>query len=146
MTMRCDQIMKKNPECVTPDETALVAARKMRSSHIGFLPVCELASGKVAGTLTDRDLCIRVCAEDKKGSETKISEVMTREVITCRPEQDVSEAAELMAENHKSRIMVVDGAGKLVGVISLSDIATYDSSVATRTMREVSEREVQQSP
>ena len=138
--MRCEQLMKKDVECVSPEDTAEVAARRMRDQNIGFLPVCG-TDGKVVGTVTDRDLAIRLLAEGRDGSQP-LDAVMTREVISCRPEDDLKKAEELMARHHKSRIMCVDERGKLVGVISLSDIAqAEDPSRAAQTMRGVSERE-----
>ena len=67
---------------------------------------------------------------------------MTREVIACYPQDDIEVAKELMADNRKSRIMCVDDAGALVGIISLSDIAKLEGDGASRTLREVSRREV----
>ncbi len=142
--MRCEEIMKKDVECVKQQDTVQSAAMKMRDSNVGFLPVCD-NNMKVMGTITDRDITIRVCAENKMPGSTKIGDVMTREAISCRPEDDVHKAEELRGKHQKSRMMVVDKQGKLVGVISLSDIATHedDESRAVKTMREVTEREVQ---
>ena len=138
--MRCEEIMKTNVECVSRDATVVDAARRMRASNIGFLPVCDEA-GKVLGTLTDRDLAIRVIA-DERDPETPVSDVMTREVVACSPGDDLERAEELLGAYQKSRIMCIDAEGHLSGVISLSDIAQYDESEnASRTLREVSERE-----
>jgi CBS domain-containing protein len=139
--MRCEEIMKKNIECVAEDDTALDAAQTMRDENIGFLPVCEEDMGPV-GTLTDRDLAIRVCAEDRVPSKTKVGEVMSREVIACSPADDISDAQRLMAQHHKSRILVCDESKRLVGVISLSDIIEYEATAGAETLREVSSREV----
>jgi CBS domain-containing protein len=139
--MRCQEIMKKSVECMSPQETVQAAARRMRDENVGFLPVCDQAK-KVLGAVTDRDLAIRVLADGKSGS-TRVEEVMTREVIACRPEDDLHKAEDLMARNHKSRIMCVDREGYLVGVISLSDIAEREEAGrAAKTMRGVSKREV----
>ena len=137
--MRCDEIMKKDVECVSPSDSARTAARKMRDAEIGFLPVCG-DDGKVMGTLTDRDLAIRLVAEDRGGDET-IDRIMTNEVIACSPEDDLTEALRLMRENHKSRILMVDKEGRLQGVISLSDIAQVAEEEGAETLRAVSERE-----
>jgi CBS domain-containing protein len=112
----------------------------MRDQNVGFLPVCEQRT-KPVGTITDRDIAIRVVAEDKPNT-TPVDQVMTSEVISARPDDDLQTAQELMAKHHKSRIMCVDDRGMLVGVISLSDIAQHeDQGRASRTLREVSERE-----
>jgi CBS domain-containing protein len=92
------------------------------------------------GTLTDRDLAIRLVAEDRGGDET-IDRIMTNEVIACSPEDDLTEALRLMRENHKSRILMVDKEGRLQGVISLSDIAQVAEEEGAETLRAVSERE-----
>jgi CBS domain-containing protein len=138
--MKCEQIMKRAVECVSPDDTVQTAAERMRDENLGFLPVCD-ADGRVIGTVTDRDLAIRVLAEGGSAS-TAVNDVLTREVIACRPEDDLREAEELMSKRRKSRVMCLDTRGRLVGVISLSDIAQLDSgSRATQTLRHVTERE-----
>jgi CBS domain-containing protein len=139
--MICQDIMKDDVACLSPMDTAQMAAQKMRDLNVGFLPVCD-ASGKPIGTLTDRDLAVRLVAEDRSASNTSISVLMTDEVITCRPEDDIQKAQSLMAKHHKSRIIIQDG-GRIAGVISLSDIAqNVDALLAARTMRQVSQREV----
>ncbi|MFL5350449.1 MAG: CBS domain-containing protein [Hyalangium sp.] len=139
--MRCEEIMKQSVECLSPRDTAEAAAIRMRDQGVGFLPVCE-TSGKVLGTLTDRDIVVRVLA-GKKPVSTPVESIMTREVVACRPQDDIERAEQLMAQKHKSRIMCIDDSGKLVGIISLSDIAQHvDGAHALETLRQVSEREV----
>jgi CBS domain-containing protein len=111
---------------------------------VGFLPVCD-QSKKVLGTITDRDIAIRVLAENRP-AKTSVAEVMTREVVACRPEDDIRVAEHMMSQNHKSRIICLDDAGRLAGVISLSDLAQHDGARAARTMKEVSERESKKAP
>ena len=138
--MRCEEIMKKDVECVSPQDTVQAAAKRMRDENIGFLPVCD-QSKKVQGTITDRDLAIRVLADGRQAT-TPVKDVMTREVVSVRPDEDLRKAEEQMSKNHKSRIMCVDQGGRLVGVISLSDIAQReDPGRAAQTLRNVSERE-----
>src|SRR5215470_5845832 len=139
--MRCQEIMKKDVEYVSVTDTAQVAAKRMRDENVGFLPVCD-QSKRVLGTITDRDLTIRVLA-DASPSTTRMEDVMTREVVCCRPDDELEAAEKLMGKNQKSRIVVVDSAGALVGVISLSDIAqSEEGPKASQTLREVSQREV----
>ncbi len=138
--MRCEQIMKKDVECISPRDSVQEAAARMRDDGIGFLPVCD-QSRKVLGTVTDRDIAIRVVAANKLGS-TAIEDVMTHEVIACWPSDDIRDVERTMARDHKSRIMCVDDGGRLLGVISLSDIAQHDTQDrASETLRGVSERE-----
>ncbi|HEX9240908.1 MAG TPA: CBS domain-containing protein [Anaeromyxobacter sp.] len=139
--MRCEEIMKTDVECVSPRDTVEDAAVRMRDQNIGFLPICD-QSKKVLGALTDRDIAIRLVAAMKPGS-TLIEDIMTREVVACRPKDDIRDAEKAMAKNHKSRILCVDDSDRLVGIISLSDIAQHErGSRASDTLREVSEREV----
>ena len=138
--MRCEEIMKQELECAGPEDAVKDAAGRMRDRNVGFLPVCD-AAGKVIGTLTDRDIAIRVVAEGKAAS-TAAREIMTRDVVACRPQDDIEIAERMMGSNHKSRILCIDDAGKLRGVISLSDLAQHDLSPrASQTLRRVSERE-----
>jgi CBS domain-containing protein len=112
----------------------------MRDGGFGFLPVCD-ASRKALGTVTDRDLAVRILAEGRAPS-TPVDAVLTREVVACQPDDDLHKAEDLMGLYQKSRIMCVDGDGKLVGVISLSDIAQKEKGArAAQTLRQVSERE-----
>jgi CBS domain-containing protein len=132
--------MKREVVCLSPEESVQVAARRMKAENVGFLPVCDAAK-KVLGTLTDRDIALRVIAEGRTAA-TKCADVMTREVIACRPEDDLRKAQDLMTSNLKSRIMCTDASDKLVGVISLSDIVqTETAERATETMRGITLRE-----
>ncbi|HYG69805.1 MAG TPA: CBS domain-containing protein [Anaeromyxobacteraceae bacterium] len=132
--------MKRNVECVSPRDAVEDAATRMRDTNIGFLPVCD-QSKKVLGTLTDRDIAVRLVAARKPGS-TLVEDVMTKEVIACRPADDVRDAEKAMSQHHKSRIMCVDEGDRLVGVISLSDVAQHErGGRAADTLREVSQRE-----
>ena len=137
--MRLQEIMKVKVEVVSPQDTVQASACRMRDENIGFLPVCDQAK-KVFGTITDRDLAIRVLANGSPPS-TRVEEVMTHEVVSCRPDDELRKVEELMAKNHKSRMVCLDSNGRLAGVISLSDIAQADMGRASQTLRQVSERE-----
>ncbi|WP_242393224.1 CBS domain-containing protein [Anaeromyxobacter oryzisoli] len=138
--MRCEEIMKTDVQCVSPRDSVEDAAVRMKDENIGFLPVCD-QSNKVLGTITDRDIAIRLVAA-KMAPSTFVEDVMTRGVVACRPEDDIRDAERVMAQNHKSRVMCVDESGALVGVISLSDIAQHErGGRASDTLREISERE-----
>ena len=136
--MLCEDIMKTEVERVSPVDTIEDAARRMRDENVGFLPVCD-ESKQVLGTITDRDIAIRAVADSLPGT-TPVEEVMTGEVVACSPKDSIETALQLMAENHKSRIMCVDEEGRLDGVISLSDIAQLVGD-ASETLRQVSDRE-----
>jgi CBS domain-containing protein len=137
--VRCEELMKRNVVFLAPKTSTREAAQRMRDENIGFIPICD-TNQKAVGTLTDRDITIRLVADDKPTS-TPVEDIMTREVVASRPEDDVREALRLMRENHKSRILCTDAQGRLLGVISLSDIAQQMEQEAARALREVSERE-----
>jgi len=132
--------MKRQVECLSAKETIEAAAQRMRDRDVGFLPICD-GDGRVLGTLTDRDITVR-CVSEGKPVQTPVADCMTKQVISCAPDDDVAEAQELMRRHKKSRIMVCEEDGKLVGVISLSDFAQEDGARAARTLAEVAEREV----
>ena len=138
--MRCELLMKTFVECVSPFDSVETAAQVMRARNIGFLPVCDERSDRVVGTLTDRDIALRVVA-DRKPASTPVASIMTHDAVSCSPEDDITTAEELMAENLVSRIMCIDDQGELVGVISLSDIALMDGENAVKTLEQVSARE-----
>lgn len=139
--MRCEEIMKTTVEVLEQDDDVRTAAQRMRDANVGFLPVCD-QNRKVIGTLTDRDIVLRCCTGDRPSSSVKISEVMTREAVTCRPQDDIRTAEELMGRHHKSRIIVTDDKGTIRGVISLSDIAQREDPKQTgQTIRQVASRE-----
>jgi CBS domain-containing protein len=137
-----DSVMK-SAMCCRPDDTARDCARLMKEENIGFVPICN-ESDEPVGTITDRDLALRILA-DGRPSDAKVDSVMTREVVSCRLGDDLRDAERLMREHRKSRIMVCDTEGKLQGVISLSDVADEeDEEIAGRTLRDVAAREISQ--
>lgn len=139
--MRCDEIMKADVECLSPGTTAHAAAKRMRDAKVGFLPVCD-AQGTVLGVLTDRDIAVRLVA-DALAPDTPVDRIMTANVVSCTPKDDLRRAQQIMGENRVGRILCIDETGVLCGVISLSDVAIHEESgIAAQTMRQVSEREV----
>ena len=138
--MICSELMKANIECLRPADSIQTASRKMRDANVGFLPICD-TSMRVIGTLTDRDIVLRACADNVPMS-TAVQDVMTKEVVACRPTDNISKAEQLMSQKRKSRMLCVDEGGKRVGDISLSDIAQRaDRARAGDTLRQVTQRE-----
>jgi CBS domain-containing protein len=140
--MRVDDVMK-SPQCCGEGDSVRDVAKTMKEDNIGFVPVCN-DDGEPIGALTDRDLTVRVLAEGRSSS-TRAADVMTSDVVSCRIGDDLDTAERTMREHRKARMMVCDESGRLVGVISLSDIADVESEdAAGRTLREVTSRESQQ--
>jgi CBS domain-containing protein len=138
--MICSEIMKSAIECASPTDSAGSAAKKMRDHNVGFLPVCD-ENLQVLGTLTDRDLAVRVLAEGLPET-TPVADLMTHEVVACRTTDNLSRAEELMGLFRVSRMLCVDEDGLLAGVISLSDIAQHETlSRAAQILRDVTMRE-----
>jgi CBS domain-containing protein len=136
--MQVKDVMTRGAEVVRPDATLQEAANKMKSLDIGPLPVCD--GDKVIGMLTDRDITVRATAEGLDPKQTKVREVMSKELITCLEDQDVKEAAELMQSKQIRRVPVLNRDKRLVGMLSLGDLAqrTQDSKLAGKTLEEVS--------
>src|SRR5512140_889039 len=124
--MLVSDIMTLNPECCTPECTAEQAARQMRQGAMGVLPVVEeTETRKLVGIVTDRDLCMGVVAEGRIASEVTASDCMTRATVGCATGEPVERALQLMRERQVRRLPVVDSAGRVVGIISLTDIIRY---------------------
>lgn len=139
--MLCRDVMKKDLKCLHPGDSVQRAALEMRNINAGVIPICE-DSGEAVGVVTDRDLTIKIMAEARPLT-TPVEDVMSRDIVACRPTDDLQLAQELMAQHRKSRILCIDDENHLVGLISLSDIAVRgDGLGATRTLRQVAAREV----
>jgi CBS-domain-containing membrane protein len=138
--MLCENIMQRPVKWIGEEDSVQTAARLMRDENIGFLPVCD-QSGRVVGTLTDRDLAIRVLAEDVPAG-VKVREVMTRDLVTCKASDELAWAEQLMSGRHKSRMVCVDDGRHLAGIISIADIAKHDEGPrVASTLRNIMERE-----
>ena len=138
--MHISDLMKREPQRVLSHDTCRMAARRMRDENVGFLRVCD-REGRVLGTITDRDIAIRLVA-DGQAPEMPVGDVMSREVVACHVDDELERAEQLMAASQKSRLVVVDGDGRLRGVVSLSDVAEHDMAHAAETIARVSRREV----
>src|SRR4051812_38065120 len=113
------EAMTSNPRAIKPDTTVREAAQLLKSEDIGSLPIVD-GDNKLAGVVTDRDLAIRVLAEDKS-ADTPVSEVASKDLVTVDPDQSLEEAARLMSEQQVRRLPVVEEDGKLVGVLAQAD-------------------------
>lgn len=118
--MEVQHVMSTYVHTVERDESIATAARKMREGDVGSLVV--LSSGSVNGVITDRDLAIRCMSQGHDYQQCRVSDHMSGPAITVGPALDMLEAAGLMASQKIRRLPVVDG-DKLIGLVSLSDIA-----------------------
>jgi CBS domain-containing protein len=123
-TMRVSKVMTRDVETMSPDHSIEDAARMMLALDSGFLPVGE--ADRLVGTITDRDIAVRAVAEGKDPS-TKVSEIMTHDVRYCFEDEDTAHVAKNMGEQQVRRLPVVDRNKRLVGIISLADIAREEA-------------------
>ncbi len=124
----------------TPETTTREAAERMRAHGIGALPVFR--NDWPVGIVTDRDIVIRVLAAPTcdPGSQTRVEDIMSPDVITCFEDQDVTEAAAVMGERQVRRLLVVDRSGTPVGMLSVGDIAEHVSEeLAGQVLGEIRE-------
>ncbi|HWE25983.1 MAG TPA: CBS domain-containing protein [Myxococcales bacterium] len=137
--MRVQDFVKKNVSTVKGDASIQEVARKMADEDIGFLPVVD-QSGKPVGTVTDRDIVVRLIAKGSDVRNARVEQVMTKNVVSVRPDENIDRVADLMKERKVSRVLICDQGGKPVGVISLGDLAERtDEQDVGRTVKEVKE-------
>jgi CBS domain-containing protein len=115
------EVMTSNPCAIDADKPVAYAAKMMRDEDVGLAPIVE--GDRLVGTLTDRDIAIRVVAEGRDPESTLVREVASTDLVTIDPQQDLDEALRLMAEHQVRRLPVVEEDGRLVGVVAQADIA-----------------------
>jgi len=136
--MKINEIITPKPQCISPNTTLAEAATDMKTLDVGILPICE--NDRLVGTITDRDITVRAVAEGYDPKTTKVEQVMSRGIICCFEDQDVEEAAETMEEGQIRRLPVLNRAERLVGIISLGDLAirATEGDLAGRVLARVS--------
>lgn len=139
--MKAQDIMTKNPSCVTPDARVQDAARMMKNEDVGIIPVVDAdSSKKLIGVVTDRDIAIRIVAEGKSSSDSSVRDIMTTGVQTSSPSDNVKDVMALMGREQVRRIPIVDESGKLVGIVAQADIVLEaDDKRAEKTVEKISQ-------
>jgi CBS domain-containing protein len=120
MTKNIREVMTPSPETVEANKTAAEAAKLMKKADAGMIPVVQ--DQRLVGTVTDRDIAIRVVAEGKDPHATTVGEIASKDLVTIGPDQDIGEALGLMASNQVRRLPVVEGE-TLIGVVAQADVA-----------------------
>jgi len=149
MTLR--DVMTPKVEVVHPDATLQEAAQKMKALDVGTIPVCD--GDRLVGIVTDRDMAIRAIADGRDPNTTQVRSVMTPDVVYCFEDQDVAEAARRMQERQIRRLLVLNREKRLVGIVSLGDLASQaerqggerEEELAEETLEAVSEPSNQRS-
>ena len=134
--MKVSEVMTKDIETVRPDQQARDAARFMLQADSGSIPVTD--GERLVGMITDRDIAVRGVALGY-GPETLVSELMTSGVVSAHADEPVEEAARKMGEAQVRRLPVIDDQERLVGIVSLGDLAREtDEDTAGQALEGVS--------
>jgi CBS domain-containing protein len=137
--MQLKDVMTREVAVIHPDTTLTEAAAQMDALNVGSLPVCN--GDRVLGVITDRDIAVRATAAGRDPLATRVRDVMTTDIVYGFDDQDVAEAARLMQEKQIRRLLVLNRTKRLVGVVSLGDLAveTGDERLAGEALKQISE-------
>lgn len=140
---RCGDLMTRDVRTVSSKGTALDAAVMMREHGVGFLPICDPGTGRLVAVVTDRDLVTRMCASDKKPSETALPVVATTAPLCAYEDTELTIVEDAMTKQQIARVVVVNPDGAPIGVLSLTDILREDRrGRAVRTAQGVLARQI----
>jgi CBS domain-containing protein len=131
------EIMSSDVQVVAPEDSLRAAAQLMQDRDVGALPVCE--GNTLVGIVTDRDIAVRGVAGGLDPDQDRVSDVMTDGVEVCGAGDDAQAVMRLMGEMQVRRLPVVNSDGRLMGIVSLADLATRQSAPIDRAVREISE-------
>jgi CBS domain-containing protein len=135
--MKISDVMTPNPKTVKPTDDIQAAARIMREEDAGAVPV--VSDGRVIGMVTDRDIVIRAVADGD--FDCTVEDVCSEDIVCANPEMSTAEGAELMSEHQVRRLPVVDDDDRLVGIVSIGDLAVKEGRDARtgETLENISE-------
>jgi CBS domain-containing protein len=120
--MQLQDVITRNPETISPDDSIRHATKIMRDCQIGFLPVTD--DERVLGVVTDRDIVIRAIASGFDPQTTCVRHVMTKDPVQLQATDPIEKALEIMARWAIARVIVTDSDGRIVGVLTSGDAAT----------------------
>jgi CBS domain-containing protein len=137
--IKCREIMTSNVSVGTVEMSLQDVAKLMKDKDIGVLPIVESGTNKLLGIVTDRDIVVRAIA-DAKDSATKVSDIMTTELFTAKPDDFAFNAIRTMGEKQVRRVPIVNDDGILQGIVSMADIALEmeDEREIAETLEEIS--------
>ena len=131
-------LMTSNPKTIASESSVVEAAKIMRDENVGIVPIVE--GERLVGTITDRDIAIKVVAEGSDVYSTTAGQVASRDLVTVDPQQDLDEALRLMAQHQVRRLPVVEEDGRLVGILAQADVAREAKPKQTgRVVEKISE-------
>ena len=136
--MELRDIMTRDVEVVNGDASLTDAAIKMKDLDVGLIPVCN--GDRLQGMVSDRDITIRATAAGRDPTKTKVEEIMSTDIAYCMEDQEIEEAANLMEARQIRRLPILNREHRLVGIVSLGDIAVHvgDQDLAGETLVEIS--------
>lgn len=123
--MKVKECMCNEVFSCSPSTSVYDVAKLMQTNHVGCIPVCDNEDCMV-GVVTDRDLVLRCIANDKNAKDTPVSDIMTTKVCTCNPDDEMTNAQSKMGNEQIRRLPVVNNQGKVIGMLTLGDIAQND--------------------
>lgn len=126
--MKVKECMCNDVCCVKPETKIYEIAKLMSENHIGCIPVCD-QNNSICGIITDRDILLRCVACNKDTNQTPVSEIMTRNVCTCKENDEITNAQTKMGENQIRRLPVCDNNNKVVGILTLGDLTHNDENI-----------------
>lgn len=135
--MQVAEIMTPSAEVIDPNTMIQDAARRMRAEDIGALPVGE--NDRLIGMVTDRDIVLRAVAENRNPSNTAVRDVMSERIYYCFDDDDIDQAARTMAEHQVRRLPVLNHDKRLVGMMSLADLARCRADAERVALEGISE-------
>lgn len=139
--MQVSDAMTRDVQMVNPNQNIADAAKMMADGDCGVLPVAE--NEKLVGMITDRDIVVRALAQGKT-ADTKIDDVMSREVMYCFEEDELEKIARNMSDLQIRRLAVLNRDKRLVGIVSLGDIALADQKPGGEALHGISGHKPQQ--
>jgi CBS domain-containing protein len=139
MAMKVHDVMTQGCECIAPEKTLQEAAERMKVLDVGPLPVCD--NDRITGMITDRDIVLRSVARGDDPTEARVCDAMTPAIEYCFEDDEVESAARQMTANRIRRLPVLDRDKRLVGIVSLGDIAVGagDDRLSGKTLDRISE-------
>jgi CBS domain-containing protein len=141
--MRIEQVMHKEVGSVRPDQSLNDAARIMWERDCGCVPVLgDDGTGRVIAMLTDRDICMAAYTRGRSLCEIPVRDAMSSGVSACGPSDSIEDAEAVLRKAQVRRLPVVDAAGQLVGIVSLSDIARAAERCRAQKRPAIDEAEV----
>ncbi len=126
--MKVQDCMCNDVCCVKPETKIQEVAKLMSQKHVGCLPVCD-SNNSICGIVTDRDLVLRCISCDKDVKQTTVKDIMTCDVSTCKKTDDITNAESIMGQKQIRRLPVCDDNNRVVGMLTLGDLANKDNEI-----------------